>query len=298
MRALTRSHLHLTLTFAAIMAVCIVSLSAGKTIFSYLTPADKNSRNPATPDVELAVAAADMVAPPFGTPLSLMADPRRLRAITVRSIASYEAAPNEAAQISAMRMMQVAAALGYEPARDLILANFTSGRPTRTAVPAPDAVRYAMDVFTDGANKLNRSNQAFVPLARYFAQRGELEAFATHIVETIRDDSRLQKSRALDQTFAALLLVPGGCQALARAIAAPRSDDYRQCPISLKTRLLAHVRVAGPVYRDDRARRQALALIEKIDVTSSPTEAEDIRSAPRVIPVGPEAYAGQRDAGR
>jgi hypothetical protein len=56
-----------------------------------LGPAYQASEAPATPDTALSTASAEMVAPPFGTPLALMADPRQLRELTIRSIADYEA---------------------------------------------------------------------------------------------------------------------------------------------------------------------------------------------------------------
>jgi hypothetical protein len=70
-----------------------------------------------------------------------------------------------------MRQIHAAANLGYGPARDLILANFTSGRVIRIAVSAPDAVRYAMDTFANDPRRTNSPHRTFLPLTRYFAQR-------------------------------------------------------------------------------------------------------------------------------
>jgi hypothetical protein len=269
---------------AVFLAVSLALLGAGKTILSHRAPADKVAGDPAALDPELAAAAAVMVAPPFGTPLTLMADPRQLRAITIRGVAAYESATKEDAQIKAARMIQVAAALGYGPARDLILANFTSARLMRSAVPAPDVVRYAMDGFAVGAVGSKGPSQTFLPLARYYGQRGELETFATHVVETIRDDARLQKGKVLDRILEALSLVPGACQSVARAISAPRSEDHGRCAVALKVRLLTHIRSAGPIYRDDFARRQALGLIAKLGDTPVSNQANNAETTMRVIP--------------
>jgi hypothetical protein len=264
-----------------------------------LGPAYQASEAPATPDTALSTASAEMVAPPFGTPLALMADPRQLRELTIRSIADYEATKHEAAQIAAMRKIQAAASLGYGPARDLILANFLSSRVVRTAVPAPDVVRYGMDVFAIGPTRTNSHTRAFLPLARYFVQRNEVEAFATHVIEAVRDDARLQKGNALDQLFEALAQVGSACQAIARAVSAPRAVDLSKCPAALKMSVLASVRSAGPVYRDDRARRQALSLIEELKGGEKVERVGD--AAPRLImPQTPHmsSAAESSDSGR
>lgn len=279
-----RSPVRLLLYLMPILAGSILWFLAGRPILSALAPTSSNVADSARIDPELAKAAANMVAPPFGTPLSLMADPRTLRTTMNRGVAAYESAANEHAQIDAARLIHIAAALGYGPARDLILENLTRGRAMRSAVPAPDAIRYAMDVFSGGARRLKDPEQAFIPLARYYAQRGELGAFATHVVETIRDDPRLRKSQALDRLFEALLLVPGSCQSIARAMSMPRADDYAQCPAGLKQRLQTHVRTAGPVGRDENSRRQALWLITKLDNASDVEHVGSIRPEARVIP--------------
>ncbi len=285
--------MRIVFVLAAMLSACIAALAVGKTILSAFAP-EKISTLPGPSDSELAAAAADMVQPPFGTALALMADPRQLRAITIRGVTAYESATNEGAQVQALRLIHVAAALGYGPARDLILANFASGRLMRSAVPAPDAVRYALDVFTGGSKKFKDPDRAFVPLARYYGQRGELESFATHVVEAIRDDARLQKGKVLDWVLQSMAGVPGSCQSLARVIAAPRSDDYGQCPLALKMRLLTHIRSAGPDYREDNARRQALAVIAKL--ADTPAAAEIGNAAPRVIPgFLPQSLADRSD---
>lgn len=282
-------------------AAGIALVAAGKPILSWVAPANRDSDELAKPHAALAAASADMVAPPFGTPLALMTDPRQLRELTIRGIADYEASANEAAQIAAMRRIHAAANLGYGPARDLILANFSSGRVIRVAVPAPDAVRYAMDTFANDPRRTNSPNRTFLPLARYFAQRSELETFATHVIEAVRDDARLQRGKSLDQLLAALAQVSGTCQAVARAVAAPRSANYTRCPVALKMSVLAFVRSAGPVYRDDRSRRQALSLIEKLkdgqklERPGSPVPAPRVvtPSAPRVLSAAEPSDSGR-----
>jgi hypothetical protein len=68
----------------------------------------------------------------------------------------------------------------------------------RAATPAPDAIRYTLDVFTGEGARSNNTDQPFITLATYLAERKGLATFATHVVEAIRDDRRLQAATSLD----------------------------------------------------------------------------------------------------
>jgi hypothetical protein len=59
-----------------------------------------------------------MVQPPPGTPLALaVVDPRLLRALADRGIAAYGAGSTDAERTEAAHRVEIAAALGYGPAR-------------------------------------------------------------------------------------------------------------------------------------------------------------------------------------
>jgi hypothetical protein len=81
-----------------------------------------------------------MIAPPYGTPLSLQADPRRPRNIMERGERRYQSSAVDSEQLEGIRLIQVAAALGYGPARRVILRDYPQSRLMRSAVPTPELV--------------------------------------------------------------------------------------------------------------------------------------------------------------
>jgi hypothetical protein len=212
-------------------------------------------------DPELAAAAAKMVLPPPGTPLAYAADPRALSTTMHRGLAIYESAPSDSHRLHGARLIQLAAVLGFEPARSLITRNYPRSRVMREATAAPDAIRYALDVFAASAAPAGDAEPGLIALARHFAYGRELETFATHVVEAIRDDRRLQVPGRVDLVLAALRRVPEACAAIGRV--ASSSAAAVDCAPPLNELMLTHVRNAGPVGRDHNSRRQALVLLQE-----------------------------------
>jgi hypothetical protein len=219
---------------------------------------------PAAVDPDLAEAAAKMVAPPLGTPLALLAtDPRRLRALMQDGLAAYQGAATEAKKIEGIHRMQIAAVLGYGPARDLLAREYSRSRVVRSAVAAPDAIRYSLDVFTGDPVAAKNTSYAFRTLVLYYADQKALGLLATNIVEAIIDDRRLQLAKRLDPMFDSLVPVPGACAAAGRAINFARSVGP-DCPPPLRAALVTYARTATPIGRDPSSRRQALAQVERL----------------------------------
>jgi hypothetical protein len=201
-----------------------------------------------------------MVAPPLGKPLALLGtDPRRLRALMDRGLRAYERAANEVQQIEGIRLVQLSAVLGYGPARDLLAREYSRSRRVRSAVSAPDAIRYALDAFTSDPSAAKSSTASFNAMAVYHADQKALGLLATNMIETIGDDRRLQAAKRLDLMLDALAPVSGACAAVARAA------TVQDCSPALRQAVLVFVGAATPVGRDQAARRQALALMERLD---------------------------------
>ena len=226
-------------------------------------PAPLNTLDLATDGPDRAAAAANMVQPPPGTPLALAGvDPRLLRALADRGIAAYGAGSTEVERTEAAHRVQIAAALGYGPARALIARDYPGVPAMRAAAPAPDAIRYALDAFTGEGARSVSTNQPFIALTTYFAQAKGSATFATSVVEAIRDDRRLQAVASLDLIVKSLAVVPGACLAVAREVSgtAPGSG----CPPSVRDRIMARVRTAGLAGREDDARRNALRELDQL----------------------------------
>lgn len=255
--------------------------SSGQTLPSNESTLGANRR---TVDPELLKAAALMVAPPYGTALALQVDPRRLRAIMEKGEAVYRSAAGENVQIESAQLIQVAAVLGYGPARRLIVRDYARSRVIRMTSPEPNTVRFALDAFTGAVQASGEVEQGFVALATYFVARRELGAFAVHIVETIRDDSRLQVDRRLGPLFASLAQIEGACVAIARIVSAVRTPTAAECSSELQKRVRARVRAAGPVGREDDSRRYALWRMQMLDNISDPEQLGSAKPVVRVLP--------------
>ena len=209
-------------------------------------------------------AEASMVKPPPGTPLALAGiDPDLLRAIAADALAAYAAASNDGARLEAARRIQVAAALGYAPARAFIARGYSRSPQLRAAAAPTDAVRYALDPFTAEGTHAANSERPLAALATYFASRQDSAGFAALLAGAIRDDRRLQTPAGIEFIFKSLADVSGTCAAVARAVGstAPRGPD---CPPALYERLLAQARAAKPSGAEDNARRAALTELQRL----------------------------------
>jgi hypothetical protein len=92
-----------------------------------------------------------------------------------------------------------------------------------------DATRYAVDDFLDKSADQEDANSAIVTLARYFSARPELAAFATHLIEVIRDDQRLQVSARLDRLLNARGAMEGASTSIARLLSSVRHVSEAEC---------------------------------------------------------------------
>jgi hypothetical protein len=278
----------LLLACAGAVAFRDVIASLGRSVLAVLMPqgGPADRPEPHRLDPALAAAAAMMIAPPYGTPLALQIDPRRLRSIMERGESQYRSAAVESEQLDGARLIQIAAALGFGPARRLAVQDYPRSRLMRSAVSAPDFVRYGLDDFVTDAAK--EPEQALANIAGYFVRRNELQTFSTHLIEAIRDDARLHAEKRLGPLLASLMKIDGACAPLARAIAAGRTGDGAGCPPDLMRSVLAHVRKFGAVEYDANARRRALWALDHLGLTAQsgePPRTPAVRVVPGSTPV-------------
>ena len=127
-------------------------------ILSNVPRADENAPRV---DHALIEAAAMMIPAPPETELALQGiDPRRLRASFQRGMAAMQRyvddepmvdGSHDDQKIEGARLVNVAAILGYEPARALIARDYPRSQIIRSALSANEAVRYSLDpLFTSG----------------------------------------------------------------------------------------------------------------------------------------------------
>ena len=92
-----------------------------------------------------------------------------------------------------------------------------------------------------------------IALGNYFSRRGEVLAFARHIVDAITNDDRLRASDSLARLFPAFALVPGICTGIKRTISTDLRID-QDCSHALIEELLDYVRLKAEVGIDSQAR--------------------------------------------
>ena len=215
-----------------------------------------------------------MIPAPPETELALQGiDPRRLRASFQRGTAAMQRyvdgepmvdGSHDEQKIEGARLVNVAAILGYEPARALIARDYPRSHIIRSALSANEAVRYSLDpLFTSGTPSDGNRALGLTLLAAYFSGRHELGAFAVYIIEALRDDRRLQTVDRINFLLNQLAHVRGACIAISRAISPTRIQIGEDCPPALQQEIQLFVRVAAPTGREADSRRQALSMLHK-----------------------------------
>ena len=144
------------------------------------------------------------------------------------------------------RLIQTAALVGYPPARDLLARNYPQSEAVRSVVPAKDVIRYALGPVMDVVATSEDSKQIFLALGQHFALQGELDLFASQILDSLRGDSRPQLSYRLDTLLDLLARVPGACGALARLVPGAGKVADQECSVQRKS---------AQIHRNDTAVR-------------------------------------------
>ncbi len=193
-------------------------------------------------------------------------DPRILRKILDRGVVTYASSATDADRAKGASLIQIAALVGFPPARDLLARNYPQSAAVRSVVPANDAVRYALDFFKDPANATDDFKRVLFALARHFSLEGELDLFATHLLNSLRGDSRPQLSHRIDILLELLGQVRGACMALARFLPMPGELSEQKCLVSLGDPLRRYIETGPPGGQEEESRRRGLLLLSQIEI--------------------------------
>ncbi len=226
--------------------------------------------DPPRADHTLIEAAAMMIPAPPETELALQGiDPRRLRANFQRGTAAMQKyvddepvvdRSQDERKIEGARLVNAAAVLGYGPARLLIARDYPRSHVIRAALSAEGAVRYSLDpLFASSAP--SEGNRALTFLAAYFAGRHELGDFALYLVDSLRDDRRLQTEDRINLLLSQLTPVRGACRAISQAISPMQILSGGDCSPALQQQMQLFVHVTASTGREAESRRQALLML-------------------------------------
>lgn len=206
-------------------------------------------------------------------------DPRQLMNLMNAGVAKYTSEPDEANKVKGARMIQIAALVGYETARNLIVTNYPRAASIRTAVPASDVVLYAVDLLMRQAD----ASMQFVALANYFSGRGEVLRFAKIVVDVARDSTALREPEKFNRLFKSLSSVPGACTSLKRVISGDPAIDENECSETLQANLFSYIKENAPTGLEREARIRGVELMRKamdnLAIVSPPSAASSARSS-------------------
>jgi hypothetical protein len=211
------------------------------------------------------MAAAKLTIPaPPGTESNLQeVDPRTLRAMFERGRAMMQSNLDEVTTTAGARLINVAAALGYEPARALITREYPRDPSMRSTVQSVEAIRYSLDPLFISGEQGEARRPFLVLLASYFSGRRSLEAYASDLMLVLRDDGRLQTEDRVESLLGLLAHVRGACRALTLVVVKARTVTGPECFSGLKLQIENYLRVNKELGLERESRRQALRLLDQ-----------------------------------
>jgi hypothetical protein len=189
-------------------------------------------------------------------------DPRRIRTIVDRGVVEYASAKTDGDRARGARLIQTAALIGYPPARDLLARNYPQSEAVRSVVPAKDVIRYALGPVMDVAATSEDSKQIFLALGQHFALQGQLDLFASQILDLLRGDSRPQLTYRVDTLLDLLARVPEACGALARLVPAAGKAADQECLFSENLRKYIETTRPSAAQEEESTRRGLVILNE------------------------------------
>ena len=190
-------------------------------------------------------------------------DPRRIRTIVDRGVVEYASAKTDGDRARGARLIQTAALVGYPPARDLLARNYPQSEAVRSVVPAKDVIRYALGPVMDVVATSEDSKQIFFALGQHFALQGELDLFASQILNSLRGDSRPQLIYRVDTLLDLLARVPGACGALARLVPGAGKVADQEC--SFSENLRKYIETTRPsAAEEEESKRRGLLMLNQL----------------------------------
>jgi hypothetical protein len=154
--------------------------------------------------------------------------------------------------------------VGYPSARVLLARNYPQSEAIRSVVPVKDVIRYALAFLTDPASENDDSKQVFLALGQHFVARGQLELFATQILNLLRGDLRPQLNHRIDILLDLLERMPGACTALARLVTGVLDTSDQECSASFSEKLLRLIATATPAAEEEESKRRGLSMLNQL----------------------------------
>jgi len=145
----------------------------------------------------------------------------------------------------------------------LLARNYPQSEAVRSVVPAKDVIRYALGPVMDVAATREDSKQIFLALGQHFALQGQLDLFASQILDLLRGDSRPQLTYRVDTLLDLLAHVPEACGALARLVPAAGKAADQECLFSENLR--KYIETTRPsAAQEEESKRRGLVILNEL----------------------------------
>jgi hypothetical protein len=218
-----------------------------------------------TPDPDELTA---LFQPPASTQVATInANPRQLRKMVDHAVAAYASASDLATRKKAVTLIQIAALLGYSPARSFLVRNYPASETVRAVVDGADIVAYSIDLFATRAINEKTFETLFLALARSFTTAKDDMSFARYLVDALKADSRPQIAHRLDVIFDLLSRVPGVCREIARVISIepqPSETSAQECSPLLDQSLRRQVEATRATGHEQERKRRGALMLQKM----------------------------------
>jgi hypothetical protein len=113
------------------------------------------------------------------------------------------------------------------------------------------------------------SKHIFLALGQYFDARGQLDLFATRILNSLRGDLRPQLGYRIDNLLDLLARVPGACGALARLVPGTGEAAGREC--SFSENLRKHIETTATAGEAEESKRRGLPMLNQRTLAQPPS---------------------------
>jgi hypothetical protein len=182
-------------------------------------------------------------------------------------VAAYASASDLATRKRAATLIQIAALLGYAPARETLVRNYPGSEAVRAVVEGADVVAYSIDLFATRAISETAFKTLFLALAQSFAAAKDDASFARYLVDALKSDSRPQIAHRLDTIIDLLSRLPDACREVARVISGkPEGSEMpgRECSAYLDQTLRRQVEATRATGREKERKRRGALMLQKI----------------------------------
>jgi TPR repeat protein len=168
-------------------------------------------------------------------------------------------------QAAAVRMLNVLARYGDQPSRWALMRNYHKSSAIRSGVSVEEITRYSLDILVSNPPQVEKADFEYIFNLTEIFKAKRTAAFANAVINTVRDDPRLQDSVALAAIFKHSQMSPGACDAISAALRQRKlAIAGGDCSEAALEALIAFAKSAGSSGVAEKMRAASLPEIRKL----------------------------------